>query len=171
MLHAQREPEHANTKLVLSKAASVQPFTRSHRIRKSLSLSSSVYPLSDDFAFAAPYDFACVPPYSDCRQALDICIMYVYALSMQVVWDPRKAASNQRKHGIRFSDAEAVLFDPFALTREDSQARGEQRFVSMGTDSSGRIVVIVYSYRGQTIRLISARTATRSERKNYEEGI
>jgi hypothetical protein len=84
---------------------------------------------------------------------------------------PRKAASNQRKHGIRFSDAEAVLFDPFALTWEDTQTRGEQRFVSIGTDSSGRIVVIVYSYRGQTIRLISARTATSSERKSYEEGI
>jgi len=90
---------------------------------------------------------------------------------MRVVWDPRKAESNQRKHGIHFSDAEAVLFDPLALTREDTQARGERRFVSIGMDSSGRIVVIVYSYRGQTIRMISARTATRSERTNYEEGI
>lgn len=82
----------------------------------------------------------------------------------------RKAASNQRKHGIRFSDAEAVLFDPFALTTENSRARGEQRFVSIGTDSSGRIVVVVYAHRGQTIRLISARK-TRRERNSYEEGI
>ncbi len=90
---------------------------------------------------------------------------------MRVVWDPRKAESNQRKHGIRFSDAEAVLFDPFALTAEDSRARGEQRFVSIGTDSSGRVVVVVYAHRGQTIRLISARGATRGERNSYEEGI
>ncbi len=97
--------------------------------------------------------------------------MYVYDQVVQVVWDPRKAASNQKKHGIRFSDAESVLLDPFALTAEDSRARGEQRFVSIGTDSSGRIVVVVYAYRSQTIRLISARNATRSERNSYEEGI
>lgn len=90
---------------------------------------------------------------------------------MRIVWDPEKATSNHRKHGIRFSDAETVLFDPNALTREDIQARGEQRFLSMGADSSGRIVVVVYSCRGETIRLISARAATRSERNSYEEGI
>jgi len=90
---------------------------------------------------------------------------------MRVVWDPRKAASNERKHGIRFSDAEAALFDPFALTREDLRARGEQRFVSIGEDPSGRIVVVVYAYRGQTIRMISARAATSSERKHYAKGI
>ncbi len=97
--------------------------------------------------------------------------MYVYDPLVQVVWDPRKAASNQRKHGVSFSDAEAVLLDPFALTTEDSRARGEQRFVSIGTDSSDRIVVVVFAYRGKTIRLISARNATRKERNSYEEGI
>ena len=96
--------------------------------------------------------------------------MYVYDQVVQVVWDPRKAASNQENMD-RFSDAESVLLDPFALTAEDSRARGEQRFVSIGTDSSGRIVVVVYAYRSQTIRLISARNATRSERNSYEEGI
>jgi hypothetical protein len=90
---------------------------------------------------------------------------------MRVVWDPRKAASNQRKHGVHFSDAETVLFDPLALTSEDARAQGEQRFVSIGADSSGRIVVVVYSYRGQAIRLISARNATGGERRSYEEGI
>ena len=64
-----------------------------------------------------------------------------------------------------------VLFDPNVLTREDDEAQGEQRFVSGGTDSSGRIVVVVYSHRGETIRLISARTSTQSERKNLEKGI
>ena len=97
--------------------------------------------------------------------------MYVYDLLVRVVWDPRKAASNQKKHGIRFSDAETVLFEPLALTREDARVQGELRFASLGADSSGRIIVVVFSYRGQTIRLISARSATSSERKSYEEGI
>lgn len=97
--------------------------------------------------------------------------MYVYAHGMRVVWDPQKARSNHKKHGIRFSDAETALFDPNALTREDAEAQGEQRFVSVGTDSAGRILVAVYAHRGETIRLISARAATGRERKAYEEGI
>lgn len=82
---------------------------------------------------------------------------------MKITFDPRKAASNLRKHGIRFSDAEAVLFDPMALTREDRDAEGEQRFVSIGLDATGRVLVVVFSGRGEEIRLISARPAT--ERK------
>jgi uncharacterized DUF497 family protein len=84
---------------------------------------------------------------------------------MRVVWDPRKASSNHRKHGIRFSDAEMILFDPHALTREDTVARGEQRFVSMGTDSVGRILAVVYTHRGENIRLISARARNREGEK------
>ena len=102
---------------------------------------------------------------------LDICIMYVYNYGMRVVWDPQKASSNHRRHGIRFSDAEMVLFDPNALTREDTEARGEQRFVSVGMDAAARILVVVYTHRGKNIRLISARAATGRERKAYEEGI
>jgi uncharacterized protein len=90
---------------------------------------------------------------------------------MEVRWDPAKAESNLRKHGIRFSDAEAALFDPSAVTVEDHGAVGEQRFVSVGTDNNGRVVVVVYTYRDEHIRLISARTATPNERKAYEEGI
>jgi hypothetical protein len=90
---------------------------------------------------------------------------------MRVVWDPQKARSNYKKHGIRLSDAEMVLFDPNALTREDTEAQGEPRFVAVGTDSAGRILVVVYTYRGETMRLISARAATGRERKTYEEGI
>jgi hypothetical protein len=89
---------------------------------------------------------------------------------MSVVWDPEKARSNLKKHGVRLSDAEMVLFDPNALTREDTEAEGEQRFVTVGADSVGRVVA-VYAYRGEDIRLISARSATKRERKSYEEGI
>ena len=67
--------------------------------------------------------------------------------------------------------AEMVLFDPNALTREDTAAQGEHRLVSVGMDSTGRILVIVYTHRGETIRLISARPATGREKKTYEEGI
>ena len=64
-----------------------------------------------------------------------------------------------------------VLFDPNALTREDIENRGEQRFVTVGADSVGRLLVAVYTYRGEDIRLISARLATKRERKSYEEGV
>jgi len=90
---------------------------------------------------------------------------------MNITWDPAKAKSNFRKHKIRFSDAEAVLFDPMALTLEDASAESEDRFVSVGADALNRVVVVVYTYRGEDIRLISARRATRRERKAYEEGI
>ena len=87
---------------------------------------------------------------------------------MKVTFDPNKAAINYRKHGIRFSDAESVLFDPMALTREDMDAEGEQRFTSIGVDATGRLLVVAFSYRGEEIRLISARPATAKEREYYE---
>jgi hypothetical protein len=90
---------------------------------------------------------------------------------MRVTWDPRKAAANVLKHGIRFSDAETVLFDPAALTREDTSAEGEQRFVSVGLDALGRVDVVVYTYRAEDIRMISARAAVSRERRQYEKRI
>ena len=90
---------------------------------------------------------------------------------MEIVWGPDKALSNFNKHGVRFSDAESVLYDPLALTIEDEDAEGEQRFVSLGTDSLSRILVVVYSYRTDQIRLISARKAEKNEKRSYEERI
>ncbi|WP_373500738.1 BrnT family toxin [Desulfococcus sp.] len=90
---------------------------------------------------------------------------------MKITWDPQKAETNLQKHKIRFSDAEVVLSDPFAMTLEDQDVLSEQRFVTIGTDAVGRTIVVVYSYRGDTIRLISARKATSSEREHYEKGI
>jgi len=90
---------------------------------------------------------------------------------MQVEWDSKKAYSNLQKHGIRFSDAEAVLYDPNALSFEDSTAKGEQRFIVIGMDHLWRLLVVVYTDLGDRVRLISARPATRSERRNYENGI
>jgi uncharacterized DUF497 family protein len=73
---------------------------------------------------------------------------------MDVIWDPKKAEFNFRKHRVRFSDAEIVLFDPLALTLNYQNVDGEQRFVTIGSDAIGRIIVTVYTYRGDTIRLI-----------------
>jgi uncharacterized protein len=90
---------------------------------------------------------------------------------MRAIWDPVKAKANLEKHGVRFSDAELVLYDPHGVTIEDSAAEGEQRHISIGLDAVGRILVVVYTYRGEDVRLISARLATRMERRYYEEGI
>jgi uncharacterized DUF497 family protein len=89
---------------------------------------------------------------------------------MEYEWDPAKARSNHEKHGIRFADAIAVLEDEFALTIPDDHT-DEERFITIGEDAFGQILVIVYTYRGEdTIRIISARGATRRERRMYREG-
>jgi uncharacterized DUF497 family protein len=90
---------------------------------------------------------------------------------MQIVWDPEKARENRRKHGVAFPDAEIVLFDPHAITREDELAEDEQRFATVGLDALGRVLVVVYTYRGETVRLISARKATRNESRVYARRI
>lgn len=95
----------------------------------------------------------------------------MYHATMKVIWDPEKAKINLRKHKVRFADAEPVFYDPMALTREDDDSEGEQRFVSVGLDALRRILVVVYTYLGADIRLISARRATSTERKHYEKGI
>lgn len=90
---------------------------------------------------------------------------------MRITWDPNKAEINIKKHRIRFSDAEMVLYDPFAMTLKEQVVAKEQRYVTVGSDAAGRIITVVYSYRTDTIRFISARKATPTERKQYEKGI
>jgi uncharacterized DUF497 family protein len=85
-------------------------------------------------------------------------------------WDPAKAQENKRVHGIDFADAVGV-FDSPHLTREDPDAEGEQRFIALGMDGLGRLLVVAYTYRGTKIRLISARKATRKEGKEYAQRI
>ena len=95
----------------------------------------------------------------------------MYFTSMEVSWDPKKAESNFRKHKVRFSDAESVLFDLLALTLEEQSISGEQRFVTLGADALGRILVLVYTEVQEGFRIISARRATPSERRQYEERV
>lgn len=93
----------------------------------------------------------------------------MHSVCMWVTWDPEKARQNLRKHGVRFSDAEPVLFDVNAVTIEDPAAEGEQRHVTVGLDALGRVLVVVFTYRGEDLRLISARRANQGERRRYEE--
>jgi uncharacterized protein len=86
---------------------------------------------------------------------------------MDFGWDPHKQRANLRKHGIELADTVGVFSDPRAVTVED-RAHDEQRFVTIGLDGFGRVLVVVYVYRApDTIRIISARKADASERKQY----
>jgi uncharacterized DUF497 family protein len=86
-----------------------------------------------------------------------------------VEWDPAKARLNRKKHGVDFADAAVALEDEFALTIEDTSSRGEQRFVTLCRDPQEHVIVVVFTLRGDTVRIISAREATGRERKAYEE--
>lgn len=83
-------------------------------------------------------------------------------------WDARKAQANLRKHGVRFADAAVALEDEMALTIPDPTPQ-EDRWVTMGSDGLGRVLVVVYTWRGERARIISARRATAGERRQYEE--
>lgn len=87
---------------------------------------------------------------------------------MKYQWDKNKAASNLQKHGIEFADAISVFSDALAITIPENRF-DEERFVTIGMDAFGRILVIVFTWRSEEIRLISARLAERRERKQYEE--
>ena len=84
-------------------------------------------------------------------------------------WDPKKAKLNARKHGVMFADAVSVFDDDRALTASESSVEDEERLVTLGADLFGRILVVVYTWRRDRTRIISARKATRNERKQYEE--
>ena len=82
-------------------------------------------------------------------------------------FDPAKAQANLRKHSVSFSHAEQALRDPMAVTMEDPDAIGEQRFVSLGMDALGRVLVVVHTQREERTRVISARKASRGESEQY----
>lgn len=86
-------------------------------------------------------------------------------------WDERKAASNEQKHGVPFDEAATAFGDPLSLTIPDPlHSEDEDRFVLIGETFRGRLVVVVHTARGDNLRLISARPATRRERRTYEQG-
>jgi uncharacterized DUF497 family protein len=84
-----------------------------------------------------------------------------------IEFDPAKARSNLAKHQVSFADAEQALRDEMAYTIEDPDAEGEPRFITLGMDSIGRILVVVHTPRGKNSRLISARKASPAEAEQY----
>lgn len=86
---------------------------------------------------------------------------------MNFEWDSNKANRNVQKHGIDFADA-VTVFDDFNAVTLNDPAHDEERFVTVGMDAYGRILVVVYTWRQDVIRLVSARKATKRECKQYE---
>ena len=91
-------------------------------------------------------------------------------MALTFEWDENKALENYRKHGVSFEEAKTVFNDFFAITIYDpNHSINEDRFIDLGRSSRGRILVVVYTERNETIRLISSRMATRRECGHYEE--
>ena len=92
-------------------------------------------------------------------------------MGLRFSWDPRKAIRNERKHGISFREATTAFADPLSITIEDpDHSEREHRYLLIGITALDHLVVVAHSERGNEIRLISARRATRAEREAYEEG-
>ena len=91
---------------------------------------------------------------------------------MRFIWDPKKAAANSRKHGISFEEASTAFEDDLAMTSADpDHSVGEHRWVTLGISARRRLLVVSHTEEEEDIiRVISARPATRAERKLYEEG-
>lgn len=92
-------------------------------------------------------------------------------MGLEFEWDESKATANQTKHGISFTEASTVFEDVLSRTIADPlHSDDENRFVILGNSSLQRLLIVVHTYREETIRMISARTATSRERKEYEQG-
>lgn len=90
---------------------------------------------------------------------------------MDFEWDVAKADTNEQRHGVSFDEAATAFGDRLSITIADpDHSDDEDRFVLLGETYQGRLVVVVHTERAERIRLISARLATRSERRSYEEG-
>jgi len=91
-------------------------------------------------------------------------------MSINFEWDDLKAESNLRKHGVSFEEAATAFGDPLSITAADpDHSEQEDRFILVGSTFRDRLVVVVHSERGDRIRIIGARPATRSERRAYEQ--
>jgi uncharacterized protein len=93
-------------------------------------------------------------------------------MSLKFEWDPRKAVSNFSKHGVSFQDALTAFADPLARIFDDEDhSIKEQREIIIGHSAKERLLVVCFTARGESVRILSARKATRRERKEYEENI
>ena len=90
---------------------------------------------------------------------------------MEFEWDTEKASSNLRKHNVSFEEASTALSDPMAATGADpDHSIGEFRYVTFGISGRVRLLVVAHTEQNETVRIISARLASKRERKIYEEG-
>jgi uncharacterized protein len=118
--------------------------------------------------------FGCLPsPLPKCHwrwTCLDVCTICTYTWKVDFEWDEEsKAGINFRKHGVRMPEAIPVFDDPYALTiLDDETDPSEQRLITLGIGALGRLLVVVYTWRGENIRIISARPAEAHEREEYE---
>ena len=91
-------------------------------------------------------------------------------MALNFEWDEEKSEANIRKHDISFEEAKTVFNDPLAMTISDPEhSSQEDRYIDMGMSSRGRVIVVWYTERGPNIRIIGARKAARSQRRQYEE--
>ena len=90
---------------------------------------------------------------------------------MSANFDPKKDAENRKKHGVSLAEGDGVLSDPLALTVEDESAEGELRFVTIGANTFGSLMIVAWTPRGDDERIIPVRKPTRKEKKTYEEGV
>jgi len=101
-------------------------------------------------------------------ERLTVCTTVHTVDLVELEWDGDKAASNLKNHGVDFADAATVLLDDMAITIRDDSSHEEERFVTLGMDATARLLVVVYTWRRDILRLISARPATTGERRRYE---
>ena len=90
---------------------------------------------------------------------------------MTAIFDPKKDSANLKKHGVSLAEGDGVLSDPLAVTIEDESAEGELRFITLGANTFGSPMVVVWTPRGDEVRIISVRKPTPKERRSYEEGV
>ncbi len=92
-------------------------------------------------------------------------------MTLRFEWDSKKAQSNKRKHGITFEEASTIFSVPLSITIHDpAHSIGEDRFITIGTAINDKLIVVVHADRDDIIRIISARRATKNERRQYEQG-
>jgi len=93
-------------------------------------------------------------------------------MSLHFEWDPKKAAANLAKHGVSFEEGLTVFSDPLACIFDDEEhSREEEREIIIGHSTKHRLLLVCFTARGASIRIFSARKATRRERQDYEENV
>jgi len=93
-------------------------------------------------------------------------------MTLNFEWDEEKAKANLKNHRVSFEEATTVFSDPFSITIPDpDHSTEEERYIDIGNSDRGRVLVVVYTERETTIRIIGCRKATPTERRRYEEGI